>query len=593
LLPNSNYQLKAGAVSERSYLEEISIRSLGIIDQSTLELGKGLNVLTGETGAGKTMILTALSLVLGGKSDSSLVRTGADRLVASAQFVLPKTNNEISAIADESGANISEGSLVLTRTVNSDGKSKAVAGGTTVPAATLVNFADHLIEIHGQAANHQIVKSARQRELLDRFAGEELSKVLSLYQEALSTFNDLKARIKSMRESSTKREREIAELEEFLIGWTKLKPTRGEYAEVANQIARLSSVEDLRSASDGANQALSDETSGSLTSLGAARRFLDIAKGKDSKLDEIASVVAEGFFVLDEAARDLSSYLSALEADPGKLDSLQVRKAEILGFIKKWGSAAEPDAELVALSEKAKNARATIADLTGGEDRIAELEVQMQGAKKELLNHAKRLTKIRITSAKKLSESVSTEIHALSMPHTQFTIAINSADYEGSLKESDFTILGCDEVIMQIQGHRDGPLIALGKGASGGEMSRIMLALEVVLAQSHPVGTYIFDEVDAGVGGKAAIEVGRRLAALAKHSQVIVVTHLPQVAAWADTHFVVKKSDDGSISQSDVEKLDTQNRIEEIARMLAGLEGSSSAREHAAELLAMRDSISG
>ena len=579
-------------MSERSYLEEISIRSLGIIDQSTLELGKGLNVLTGETGAGKTMILTALSLVLGGKSDSSLVRIGSDRLVASAQFVLPKTNSEISLIADESGADISEGSLVLTRTVNSDGKSKAVAGGTTVPAATLVNFADHLVEIHGQAANHQIVKSARQRELLDRFAGSELAKAMSAYQGALSTYNDLKARIKSMRESSTKRDREIADLEEFLKGWSKLKPTRGEYAEVANQIARLSSVEDLRSASDGANQALSDETSGSLTSLGAARRFLDIAKGKDSRLDEIASVVAEGFFVLDEAARDLSSYLSALEADPAKLDALQVRKAEIIAFIKKWGSAADPDAELIALSEKAKTARATIADLTGGEDRIAELESEMQGAKKELLSQAKLLTKIRTSAALKLSESVSTEIHALSMPHTEFSISINSADYEGSLKESDFTILGCDEVIMQIQGHRDGPLIALGKGASGGEMSRIMLALEVVLAQTHPVGTYIFDEVDSGVGGKAAIEVGRRLAALAKHSQVIVVTHLPQVAAWADTHFVVKKSDDGSISQSDVEKLDNQNRIEEIARMLAGLEGSSSAREHAAELLAMREPIS-
>ena len=579
-------------MSERSYLEEISIRSLGIIDQSTLELGKGLNVLTGETGAGKTMILTALSLVLGGKSDSSLVRIGSDRLVASAQFVLPKTNSEISSIADESGADISEGSLVLTRTVNSDGKSKAVAGGTTVPAATLVNFADHLVEIHGQAANHQIVKSARQRELLDRFAGSELAKAMSAYQGALSTYNDLKARIKSMRESSTKRDREIADLEEFLKGWSKLKPTRGEYVEVANQIARLSSVEDLRSASDGANQALSDETSGSLTSLGAARRFLDIAKGKDSRLDEIASVVAEGFFVLDEAARDLSSYLSALEADPAKLDALQVRKAEIIAFIKKWGSAADPDAELIALSEKAKTARATIADLTGGEDRIAELESEMQGAKKELLSQAKLLTKIRTSAALKLSESVSTEIHALSMPHTEFSISINSADYEGSLKESDFTILGCDEVIMQIQGHRDGPLIALGKGASGGEMSRIMLALEVVLAQTHPVGTYIFDEVDSGVGGKAAIEVGRRLAALAKHSQVIVVTHLPQVAAWADTHFVVKKSDDGSISQSDVEKLDNQNRIEEIARMLAGLEGSSSAREHAAELLAMREPIS-
>ena len=579
-------------MSERSYLEEISIRSLGIIDQSTLELGKGLNVLTGETGAGKTMILTALSLVLGGKSDSSLVRTGSDRLVASAQFVLATTSSEISSIADESGADISEGSLVLTRTVNSDGKSKAVAGGTTVPAATLVNFADYLVEIHGQAANHQIIKSARQRELLDRFAATELSKVLSQYQSALSTYNEFKARIKSMRESSSKRDREIADLEDFLKGWSKLKPTRGEYAEVSNQIARLSSVEDLRSASDGANQALSDEANGSLTSLGAARRFLDIAKGKDSKLDEIASVVAEGFFVLDEAARDLSSYLSALEADPAKLDSLQVRKAEIISFIKKWGSAADPDAELIELSEKAKTARATIADLTGGDDRIAELDVQMQGARKELLNQAKMLTKIRTSAALKLSESVSTEIHALSMPHTQFSIAINSPNYEGQLKESDFTIVGCDEVIMQIQGHRDGPLIALGKGASGGEMSRIMLALEVVLAQTHPVGTYIFDEVDAGVGGKAAIEVGRRLAVLAQHSQVIVVTHLPQVAAWADTHFVVKKSSDGSISQSDVEKLDTQNRIEEIARMLAGLEGSSSAREHAAALLAMRESIS-
>ena len=579
-------------MSERSYLEEISIRSLGIIDQSTLELGRGLNVLTGETGAGKTMILTALSLVLGGKSDSSLVRTGSDRLVASAQFVLPKNSGQISAIADESGADISEGSLILTRTVNSDGKSKAVAGGTTVPAATLVNFADQLVEIHGQAANHQIVKSARQRELLDRFAGVELGKSLSGYQECLATYNELKIRIKSMRESSSKRDREIADLEEFLLGWNKLKPTRGEYAEVANAIARLSSVEDLRSASDGASQALSDETAGALTSLGAARRFLDIAKGKDAKLDAIAAVVAEGFFVIDEASRDVTSYLSALEADPAKLDALQIRKAEIISFVKKWGGASDPDSELIELSLKAKNARATIADLTGGDDRIAELEDQLQGVKKELLSKAKALTKIRTSAALDLSKSVSTEIHALSMPHTQFSICINSADYEGVLKESDFTTLGCDEVVMQIQGHQDGPLIALGKGASGGEMSRIMLALEVVLAQTHPVGTYIFDEVDAGVGGKAAIEVGRRLAALAQHSQVIVVTHLPQVAAWADTHFVVKKSSDGSISQSDVAKLDTQNRIEEIARMLAGLEGSSSAREHAAELLAMRESIS-
>lgn len=579
-------------MSERTYLEEISIRNLGIIDQSTLELGSGLNVLTGETGAGKTMILTALSLVLGGKSDSSLVRTGTERLVASAQFNLPAVAPDLQEIVDSSGSDISDGSLILTRTVNSDGKSKAVAGGTTVPAATLASFADQLVEIHGQAANHQIVKPARQRELLDRYAGAKFSKELSSYQEVFSSYNELKARIKSAVDSASKKDREIIELEEFLLGWQKLKAVRGEYAKATSQIARLSSVEDLRTASAGATEALSGETSGALTTLGAARRFLDLAKGKDSKLDEIAGAIAEGFFLIDDAARELTSYLTALEADPGKLDVLQSRKAAINAFLKKYGSSIDPDEDLILLAARAKGAKEAIADLNGGEDRIKELQNELAGIKNELVQSAKRLTDMRNEAALRLSKEVTTEISALAMPHTVFSIAITSANYTGALKESDFTNLGCDEIAMQIQGHAGAPLIALGKGASGGEMSRIMLALEVVLAQTHPVGTYIFDEVDAGVGGKAAIEVGRRLAALAKHTQVIVVTHLPQVAAWADTHFVVKKSSDGSVSQSDVTKLEDKARVAEIARMLAGLEGSASAQEHAAELLAMRESIS-
>ena len=579
-------------VSERTYLEEISIRNLGIIDQSTLELGSGLNVLTGETGAGKTMILTALALVLGGKSDSALVRTGSERLIASAQFNLPTITADLREIAENSGSDISDGSLILTRTVNSDGKSKAVAGGTTVPAATLANFADQLVEIHGQAANHQIVKPARQRELLDRYAGAKLSAALATYQGEFASYNDLKARIKAALDSASKRDREIGDLEEFLQGWQKLKAVRGEYSETTNQIARLSSVEDLRAASAGATEALTDETSGALTVLGAARRFLDLAKGKDSKLDEIATSIAEGFFLIDDAASEIASYLTALEADPGKLDSLQSRKAEINSFLKKYGSTGSADEDLVLLAARAKGAKEAIADLNGGEDRIRELQAELSSIKKSLVVSAKNLTEIRTSASLSLSKSVTSEIAALAMPHTVFSIAITSADYNGSLKESDFTNLGCDEIAMQIQGHIGAPLIALGKGASGGEMSRIMLALEVVLAQTHPVGTYIFDEVDAGVGGKAAIEVGRRLAALAKHTQVIVVTHLPQVAAWADTHFVVKKSSDGSISQSDVTKLEDRARVEEIARMLAGLEDSASAQEHAAELLALRESIS-
>ena len=579
-------------MSDRTYLQEISIRNLGIIDQSTLELGAGLNVLTGETGAGKTMILTALSLVLGGKSDSSLVRTGTERLVATAQFNLPKVSEEVKEISESSGADISEGSLILTRTVNSDGKSKAVAGGTTVPAATLANFADHLIEIHGQAANHQIVKPARQRELLDRYAGSKFTEALASYQSVFSGYNDLKARIKAALDSASKKDREILELEEFLQGWQKLKAVRGEYADTTNQIARLSSVEDLRAASAGATQALSDEAAGALTVLGSARRFLDLAKGKDSKLDEISTSIAEGFYIIDDASRELSSYLTSLEADPGKLDALQSRKAEINTFLKKYGTGIEPDEDLVLLASRAKGAKEAIADLNGGEDRIKELQAQLAQVKKELISSARSLTKIRTDASLDLSKLVTAEINALAMPHTQFSISITSPDYAGPLKESDFTNLGCDEIAMQIQGHAGAPLIALGKGASGGEMSRIMLALEVVLAQTHPVGTYIFDEVDAGVGGKAAIEVGRRLAALAKHTQVIVVTHLPQVAAWADTHFVVKKSSDGSVSQSDVIKLEEKSRVEEIARMLAGLEGSASAQEHAGELLAMRESVS-
>ncbi len=579
-------------MSERTYLEEISIRNLGIIDQSTLELGGGLNVLTGETGAGKTMILTALALVLGGKSDSALVRTGSERLTASAQFSLPTVTADLREIADSSGSDISEGSLILTRTVNSDGKSKAVAGGTTVPAATLANFADHLVEIHGQAANHQIVKPARQRELLDRYAGVKFSVALKSYQEVFASYNDLKARIKAALDSASKRDREIGDLEEFLQAWQKLKAVRGEYSDITNQIARLSSVEDLRAASAGATEAVSDETSGALTVLGAARRFLDIAKGKDSKLDEIAASIAEGFYLIDDAARELNSYLAALEADPGKLDLLNSRKAEINAFLKKYGSSISADEDLIALAARAKGAKEAIADLNGGEDRIKELQVQLSTIKKDLVASARVLTEIRTSASLSLSKAVTSEIAALAMPHTVFSIAIASADYNGALKESDFTNLGCDEIAMQIQGHVGAPLIALGKGASGGEMSRIMLALEVVLAEVHPVGTYIFDEVDAGVGGKAAIEVGRRLAALAKHTQVIVVTHLPQVAAWADTHFVVKKSSDGSISQSDVTKLADKARVEEIARMLAGLEGSASAQEHAAELLALRESIS-
>lgn len=572
-------------MSERSYLEEIAIRNLGAIEQSHLELGRGLNVLTGETGAGKTMILTALNLVLGGKSDSSLVRHGADRLMATAHFSLPKSEQ---SPFEDVGAEVEDGSIIISRTVSADGKSKALCGGNAVPAGTLAELTSSLIEIHGQSANSQIVKTARQRELLDRFGGSEIAKSLASYQEDFQKYGVLKERLSALKASSSKRDGEIAELQEFVAAWNKLKASRGECAATADEINRLSSVEDLRIASSGALANLNGEESGALTLLHSARRFLEAAKGKDSKLEEIADRIAESLYILDDASTDLTSYATSLEADPDRLNVLQERKAELNSFLKRWAGAGEPDEELVLLAAKAKSAKEAIADLQGGDERTAEIEAELATAKKNLLESAKKLSAARNKAAATLSTEVTNEIKALAMPHTQFFAEVATPDYSGTLKESDFTVLGCDEVSMQIQGQIDGPKIALGKGASGGEMSRIMLALEVVIAKSHPVGTYIFDEVDAGVGGKAAIEVGKRLHALSQNAQVIVVTHLPQVAAWADTHFLVSKSSDGTIVASGVTRLSDSARVEEIARMLAGLEGSSSAREHAAELLALR-----
>ena len=565
-------------MSDRTFLEEITIRSIGVIDQSNVELSKGLTVLTGETGAGKTMILTALNLILGGKADSALVRKGAERLVASGKFSIPQSQQELFE-----DVLVEDGELIVTRTVAADGKSKATTNGVSTTASVLATVGEHLVEVHAQAANQNITKASRQRELVDRFGAVDISE----YSKALNNYHEMKARISALKNSIAQKDKELAELREFAHAFKKVNPTENEFSEIEGEISRLSSVEEFRLATAQAVAAIEDEEAGSLTSLGVARRALDSSRGKDPQLEAIYQQISESFFVLDDALSALNSYHSKLEADPARLDFLQSRKAEINSLIKKFGGSAAQDQELAELTLRFKNSSDAIADLEGGDQRLHELEAELSGIKKVLLKEAKALSAQRASAAKKLSEAVSIEIQQLSMPHASFVVEVTSANYE-SPKESDFTSSGCDEIAMYIQGHKDAPLVSLAKGASGGEMSRVMLALEVVIATSHPIGTYVFDEVDAGVGGKAAIEVGKRLHQLAQHAQVIVVTHLPQVAAWADSHFVVTKNNDGSVSQSDVKRVEGEQRVEEIARMLAGLENSSSAREHATELLSLK-----
>ena len=565
-------------MSERTFLEEITIRSIGVIDQSSLEISKGLTVLTGETGAGKTMILTALNLILGGKADSALVRKGSERLVASGRFSIPQTSEHL---FEE--VLVEDGELIVTRTVAADGKSKATTNGVSATASTLSAVGENLVEVHGQAANQNITKSSRQRELVDRFGRINLSD----YQLALQSYHEMKERIAALKKSIAQKDKELTDLREFAQAFKKLSPKTDEYGEIDGEIARLSSVEEFRLATSQATAAIEDEEAGSLTSVGVARRALENARSKDPQLEAIYQQLSESFFLLDDAQSALNSYQSKLEADPMRLDFLHARKAEINTLIKKFGGSGTHEEELTDLSIRYRNSSDAIADLEGGDQRLLELEKQLTAHKKVLLSAAKSLSENRINAAAQLSQLVTAEIQQLSMPHASFLAKVETADYAAP-KESDFTAQGCDEIAMFIQGHKDAPLVSLAKGASGGEMSRVMLALEVVIATTHPIGTYVFDEVDAGVGGKAAIEVGKRLHQLAQHAQVIVVTHLPQVAAWADSHFVVTKNNDGTVSQSDVKNVSGEDRIEEIARMLAGLENSSSAREHATELLSLK-----
>jgi DNA repair protein RecN (Recombination protein N) len=570
--------LKAGVVSERTFLEEITIRSIGVIDQSALEISKGLTVLSGETGAGKTMILTALNLILGGKADSSLIRKGSERLVASGRFAIPKASENLFE-----DLIIDDGQIIITRTVNNDGKSKATSNGVNVTASMLSTVASQLVEVHAQSANQSISKSAKQRELVDRFAQLDLS----AYSNCLNAYHEMKARIAALTKSIAQKESELAELVEFSGAFANIKPRAGELPDIEAEISRLSSVQELGLATQEAFSAISQDESGALTLLGNARRALEKSKEKDQSLEVIYQQVSESFFTLDDANSALNSYIGSLEADPQRLETLHNRKADLIAFVKRFGASPDFEESIKELVIKYKNSADAIADLNGGDERLVQLENELKSIKKSLLSAAQEVSSVRVKAAEKLSKAVTLEIQALSMPHASFITHVDSPDYS-SPKESDFSSSGCDEVSMHIQSHKDAPLVALAKGASGGEMSRVMLALEVVIASTHPVGTYVFDEVDAGVGGKAAIEVGRRLHELSKHAQVIVVTHLPQVAAWADSHFVVQKNSDGLVSQSDVQKVEGEQRIQEIARMLAGLEGSSSAREHATELLALK-----
>lgn len=556
-------------------LEEISIRSLGVIDSSNIEFKSGLTVLTGETGAGKTMVLTALGLVLGEKSDSDLVRIGAERATVTGKF---KVTEEIANLIEENGGALEDKSAVITRTVSAQGKSRVLIGGALTSTNFVSDLSDKLVEIHQQSSSQRLTKPNTVRELVDAFG-----RINTLsYEELFNQYRDLRSRIKDLRSQIARKDVEIAELNEFSKAFTLVKPKLGELESIENSISKLGSVEEINQALTSALNNLENEDISALNLLQQARKDLDQVKGKDDELERLIESFSEKLLDIQDLTSELTSYLTSLEADPTQFAALQERKSAINSLLKKYGKGSDRDEAFKQLLIDGENASQRLKDLSGGEDRLTEMEGEAKQLFQALAAAANELSKSRVKSAEKLSELVTNEVRALSMPNAFLQIQVNSKD---SSIEASFQSFGLDEIEILFCSHQGGKALPLNKVASGGELSRVMLALEVVIADSQNIGTYIFDEVDAGVGGKAAIEIGRRLATLSKKAQVIVITHLPQVAVWADQHLVVKKNEGGSVTQSDVLEVSADERKIEIARMLSGQESSETAQQHAAELL--------
>lgn len=569
--------------SGRSRLNELTIRNLGVIEEAAIEFAPGLNVLTGETGAGKTMVVTALSLIAGGKTDSDLIRLGCERLSVAGTFSLPeRPTTNLESLLSEHDPEIEDNSIILTRTITREGKSKASLSGAPTTSSTLATFANELIEIHGQHGALALTKGSRQRDLLDNFSGDRALDAISKYQVAYENFREIRRRLFDLNKSESSRFSKIQELEQLLKDDAKLQPKIGEFEDLERKIALSENVEELRINLGEVVSTLSAEEIGALVLIDRARKALNALSAKDERFLEQSKRAENAFFDLSDLANESATLLESFGEDLAPLDDLLTRKAALRNFAKKYGGDGDLAEQLPRALERAKAAKNEIADLSGGEERVAALKSELNDARKELLKAAKFLSDVRVEAAVRLTTAVNKEIAELAMPNARFACEVSAQD---NPKDEDFDATGINEISMKFSAHQNGELLSISKAASGGELSRLMLAIEVVAAGNSPLGTYLFDEVDSGIGGKAALEVGKRLKKLALDSQVIVVTHLPQVAIWADRHLIVNKDSSGSISESSISIATGLARESEIARMLSGVSDSEHAQEHARELL--------
>ncbi|MEO6502096.1 MAG: DNA repair protein RecN [Jatrophihabitantaceae bacterium] len=609
-------------------LEEIRIRGLGVISDAVLELGPGLTVVTGETGAGKTMVVTGLALLFGGRADSSRLRPGVESASVEGRLLVGERSPTALAVTEAGGDLDSDGSLVLRRVVTAGGRSRAVAGGASVPATVLARLAENLVAVHGQSDQQRLTQPAEQRLTLDRFAGLDLHDCRAAFQQWRAAVAELARRTGMARELA----REAELLQHGIAEIARIAPQPGEDVELAALAARLEHADALRVAARTAHDALLGDPEDPAadapdvqTLIAAANRALSQVAGTDAALDQLSDRLAELAAAATDIGSELAGYQAQLEADPGRLASVHERRAALNGLIRKYGAAATGDGggvrfgaaagALEAVLDWAVEAERRLAAADTSDEALAALAAERDQAAARYAELAAAASGQRRLAAQRLSELITAELAGLAMPAAAVRVEVRPRH----LLESGPQVVidgqpvgagpdGVDEVEITLRPHPDAPALPVQRGASGGELSRVMLAIEVALAGTDPVPTMVFDEVDAGVGGRAAVEVGRRLARLARSHQVVVVTHLAQVAAFADRHLVVDKSVAGGgepaegdaepavsdgVTRSDIRSVSGEDRLVELARMLSG-DDNPVAREHAAQLLsAAREDIAG
>ena len=570
-------------------LDELRIQNLGVIADATLPLDPGLTCITGETGAGKTMVVAGLGLLFGGRASRAPI--GVEKALVEGRLLVDDDTLQLRERALEAGADIADGELLLSRTVSTEGRSKAWVGGRAAPVGVLAELGELAISVHGQSDQMRLLQPAEQRAALDRFAGADHGKLLDAYRAVYAELGECSAELARLRTSAREMAREADMLRLGLDEITAVDPQEGEDAELASEARRLENAETLRLAAVTAHTALTGDPStgegGASDSVSAAARALEHEAAADAKVGEFAERLFEAATLLSETAVDLSGYLEQLEADPARLEEIYQRQAALKTLFRKYAE------DLPGVLAWARDAAERLGELDVSDERVAELEARQDDLLRRAGDLASQLRASRRAAAERFSQAVSSELAGLAMPHARVTASVEprpagrgGVDLVVDDVVSGAAEDGADEVEVLLRPHPGAQPAALHKGASGGELSRVMLAIEVVFAELGGPPILVFDEVDAGVGGRAAVEIGRCLAQLARRHQVLVVTHLPQVAAFADRHLVVSKDTSGAVTVSGVRVVDDAERARELARMLAGMPDSHLGVAHAEELLA-------